>query len=307
MYVLFCAWVVNWGTDPRAGQILERPYSPTAQEITLVRNGARALAMEFESFIDLSLTPWDPTSKTPSAGPFAGVFKPKTGEPFLILAFKGTTYEWEVNTDALFGAVAVNPEILYGLKAHQGMSRNLFKPFEATGRTESAFDIIFAKLEATAANIKGNGTRKIPVYVTGHSLGAGFAILAYMEFIRRLEIKPSNNFSLQDLWNYGAPRVFLAGGAQKMAAIVKDTNFHVYRAANFGDLVPTLPPIFGTHVDIGYKIDPEAATPEEYITERPSELDGRKPDDPVPSPDTWQKHWPPVYYRGIRKYLNPDE
>ncbi|KAF9532852.1 Alpha/Beta hydrolase protein [Crepidotus variabilis] len=291
----------------RAGDVLTPPHTPAAQDITHVKNGARAIGMEFEPYVDLALTPWDPTTENPSSGPFAGVFRPKTGEPFMILAFKGTTFPWEVTTDKLFSAVVVDPNFLYGLKAHQGMARNLLKPFTATGQIVSAFDTIMTKLEATAVRLKGSSDKKVPVYVTGHSLGAGYSIVAYLELVRRVTATTPTSFVLQDLWNYGAPRVFLAEGAKKLAEVLKNTTRHAYRAANLGDIVPTLPPVFGTHVDIGYKLDPNAAAATNYITVRESELEGRQPNDAVPSPDTWQKHWPQVYYQGIRKYLNPDD
>jgi len=322
LYTLFCAWIVNFGLNPNANVDPEafKPEHDAGTEYPrqlqhLIIDAAAAIRLQWIPFIDLALAPFS-DHKTPASGPFGGVFVHRGHKPFMILAFKGTTFPMEVTTDAMAAAVEVRKDegVLYGQRAHKGMSQGLFKTFSYVGETQDAFEIIWERLHAEAHKLqisRGDLGEKIPLYVTGHSLGAGYATLAYIELIRRVALTEPTSFALYDAWVFGSPRVVLNAGAKKVKALLNDPVRHIYRPARNGDIVPTLPVVVGLytykHVDIGYKLAPGNAQGK-YVTVRPSEVDKLPINDPVPAaPNSWKYHWPPMYYEGIKKVLDSEE
>lgn len=101
-----------------------------------------------------------------------------------------------------------------------------------------------------------------------------------MELIRLYQ--PEWDFTLQDLWTFGSPRVGPNAFAIKVKEVLQASNpvRNHWRITRNGDGVPTVPniPYFipGTgwiaykHLDIGYKLTPGQDT---KVTERPTEID----------------------------------
>jgi len=270
-------------------------------------DAATAIGLEWVPFIDLALAPFS-DHKTPASGPFAGVFVNRGPKPFMILAFKGTTFPMEVTTDLLTGAVKPREgeDVLYGELAHKGMGQGLFKVFSYVGETQAAFEIIWEGLHAEAIKLKGTSEEKVPLYVTGHSLGAGYGSLAYVELIRRVALTAPTSFTLYDAWVFGSPRVMLNDGVKRVKTLLENPVRHFYRPAREGDIVPTLPyliPRVYKHLDIGYKLSPDSKTGQ-FVTVRPSEIDKPPIND---APASWEYHWPHMYYKGIKKVLDPEE
>ena len=167
----------------------------------------------------------------------------------------------------------------------------------------------------------------------GHSLGAGYATLAYIELIRRLTLTTPTSFTLHDAWAFGSPRVLLNAGAKRLKSLLlppQNPVRHFYRPARNGDIVPTLPVVVGNHtykhVDVGYKLAP-GNKEGRFVTLRPSEVDKVPVNDAVPlPPNAWKYHcrgfgtyWeivtdvfffcvlgPPMYYEGIKKVLDSE-
>jgi len=213
----------------------------------------------------------------------------------------------EVATDKLALAVLpdpATPQLLYGQRSHQGMHQGLFKAFPGMG-DKKAFDIVLDGLNSVANDLKSDKYPKIPLYTTGHSLGAGYATLAYIELIRGYQ--DNGPFSLYDLWTFGSPRVGPNDFAKKVKEILTTRNH--WRITRNGDGVPTVPnlpyylPGVGwiayKHLDIGYKLTPGQDT---KVTERPTEIDESIENDLVPI-DFFLYHWPPMYYEGVKAVI----
>lgn len=323
LYAQFCSWIVNFGLDPNASEDPAEPSKSKQKDAGteypkqlqhLIIDAATAIGLEWIPFVDLALAPFSDHEK-PASGPFGGVFVSRGANPFMILAFKGTTFPMEVTTDTLAAAVQVraDEDVLYSELAHKGMGQGLFKAFTYVGETQDAFEIIWDCLHAEAHKLQvasGDASTKIPLYVTGHSLGAGYATLAYIELIRRIGLAGPTSFALYDAWVYGSPRVVLNAGAKRVKALLDDPVRHFYRPARNGDLVPTVPVVVGIHtykhLDIGYKLAP-GNNEGNFVTLRPSEIDKLPINDAVPSNDPWKYHWPEMYYEGVKKVLDTQE
>jgi hypothetical protein len=154
------------------------------------------------------------------------------------------------------------------------------------------------------------------------SMGAGYVTLAYIELIRRIGLTEPTSFTLYDAWSHASLRVVLKEGAARARELLQDPVRHFYRCTLYRDIVPTLPPgvlHLYTHLDIGYKLDPDNEEGH-FVVVRPSEIDHGKENDPDP---TWNKHGeafcpiyyqlplmlcapvPELYYEGIKKVLQP--
>jgi len=268
---------------------------------------AAHLNLDWVMFVDLALVSYR-EHLFPISGPFAGVFIGRGPSPFMVLSFKGTTYQKEINTDADAIAAVPRDGILYGKEVHNGMQKGLFNKFEVLD--EDAFEIIWQNLELIGADLKEeNGGRNVPLYVTGHSLGAGYATLAYVELIRRLDLVKDTaprSYDLKDLWSIASPRTGRNAFAAKVQELLVDTpDRHIYRLTRFHDIVPTVPPVIPVpgiqgykHVGEGWKLSPDE---EDYLVPRKDEVGTTIENDP--KPNSMEFHWPWMYYEGIVKVL----
>ncbi|KAF7971591.1 hypothetical protein HWV62_15509 [Athelia sp. TMB] len=275
------------------------------QSQKLIHKAAKNFDLEWIPFVDLALTVFDPTvpEDKQESGPFGGVFVSKGEFPFMVLAFKGTTYQLEVGTDANWKTSEPREGVLYGERAHAGMFQGLFDLFP--GYDQSAFDIIFENLERVAKDIQSTKQAPVPLYVAGHSLGAGYADLAYIQLTSRLANTPTS-YKLLDLYTYGGPRVSLNPLAVKVKEVLGNTGRHLWRITRNNDIVPGFPMLVPVgeewmsykHFDIGYRLTPNIPP---FVNQRISEIDGSFINDLALS---WTWHWPPMYYEGVRKVLD---
>lgn len=81
----------------------------------------------------------------------------------------------------------------------------------------------------------------------GHSLGAGYAQLAYVELFRRLDASSFNlPFNLSSLYAFAAPRVSAikeTGFANKVHEVFEGSDKPIFRFSNEHDVVPFAPGI----------------------------------------------------------------
>jgi len=318
LYVLMCAWIVNFGHDaskphedaPLPENLASRAIVDEKQCQANILAAAAAMKLEWVMFVDLALVSYEENLFPPISGPFAGVFIGRGPNPFLILSFKGSTYQKELNTDAAATAVAPRDGILYGERVHNGMQKGLFEKFQVLDK--DAFEIIWEDLEELAADLKAeNGGKNVPVYVTGMSLGAGYATLFYVELIRRINLikdTAPRSYDLKDLWSYASPRVGRDAFAARVQTLMQaNPDKHIYRATRFHDLVPTIPPLYYVpgndgykHVGEGWKLSPDE---EAYLVARKNEVGTNTTIENDPKPNSWDFHWPKMYYEGITKVL----
>lgn len=118
----------------------------------------------------------------------------------------------------------------------------------------------------------------------GHSLGAGYGDLAYIQLTSRLA-NEETSYKLLDLFVYGAPRIGLNSLAEKVKKVLGDTNRNLWRITRYNDIVPTIPSLVPIqnkiykHFDVGYRLTP-ALHP--FYNVRISEIDGNIHNDPWP-------------------------
>ena len=124
----------------------------------------------------------------------------------------------------------------------------------------------------------------------GHSLGSGYATLAFIELNRRIGLAECTPFTLYGAWAFGSGRVVLNAGAKKAMEVIQDSNRYFYRPVRHHDIVPTQP---GTvngntyiHLDFGYKLSPEDLEGK-YVTDCQSEIDNGQINDQTTS---WYFH-----------------
>ncbi|EJT97340.1 alpha/beta-hydrolase [Dacryopinax primogenitus] len=230
---------------------------------------ARSWGLEFMVLCDL--VDDHPLSHWYWDGPFCGAFYPSfptfsSSTPFILLAFKGTTPtnvgEWLVDLDfaaAVPAASAGEGEgVCFGAPVSKGVSQALFEPYDIA-KKKVPFDLIIEGLRDLACALGGGIRNPVPVYVTGHSLGASYATLFYAEALRR----PPNKepFVLVDLHTFGAPRVGLSQFGLSLCSLVASRNVHTWRIANTGDLVTSVPPVVNDagqefeHMDCGLRVE----------------------------------------------------
>jgi hypothetical protein len=80
----------------------------------------------------------------------------------------------------------------------------------------------------------------------GHSLGAGYAQLAYVELFRKLNTSSSRKFDLKSLYAFAAPRVGVTEGtglANTVHEVFKHSGKPIFRYSNEHDVVPFAPGI----------------------------------------------------------------
>jgi len=322
LYQLIIANIVNF----RGGKTDEEP-------LRWIKSAAEVFELEYIPFTDLAWVEYPPVTVGPlevvHSGPFCGVFVSNNSDkPFMILSFKGTTNELEAATNSLILSKLPTNDILYGQRVHMGMYNGLFNPIPT--KTESAIDVIWNELERVAGDVLG-GTeeRPVPLYVSGHSLGAGYAQLAYVELFRKLDASSESprKFNLSSLYAFAAPRVGIMPGpivkiglANKVHEVFQGHEKPIFRYSTEYDVVPfapgiitlkslgDLPDIVGwgfIHLDGGYILHPDHKGHLGYFTNEASERGGLPKDDPH-GYSCWEYHFPTEYYHSIKKILDSE-
>jgi len=139
-------------------------------------------------------------------------------DEFAVLSFRGTQPDkWE---DIRIDIQILKERTVEG-KVHTGFKRAF----------DDVKDEIFAEIE-------GNTGPELPLYITGHSLGAALATVATRELDEKF------NDLIAACYTFGSPRV----GDGKYEKSIK-TPF--YRILNVTDIVTLFPIIFGTFVHVG--------------------------------------------------------
>src|SRR3990172_4537030 len=137
---------------------------------------------------------------------------------FAVLAFRGTevTKRQDMKTDT--GAIKLS--VLEG-RVHGGFSR--------------AYESVAKDIEESILELE-----EIPLYITGHSLGAALATIA----TQRLEHKPKLRNRLAACYTFGSPRV---GNDQ----YERDFKSPIYRMVNTTDVVTVIPLLLMGYIHIG--------------------------------------------------------
>jgi hypothetical protein len=131
----------------------------------------------------------------------------------VVLAFRGTSSLRDARTD---------------IKAQ----RRAWKYGHAHAGFLDAWRSIRSQIINTLHEFGDNGQQ---LYVTGHSLGGALANLcAY-------ELELAREFSVSNLYTFGAPRVFDRAGSNHAAHVLRDCSFRVVHG---NDVIPRLPRVF---------------------------------------------------------------
>ena len=145
-------------------------------------------------------------------------FLAKSSEGYAVLAFRGT--ELTKREDVLIDAEATRVSVLEG-RVHSGF--------------RIAYQSVADEIEASVLNLE-----KIPLYITGHSLGAALATVA----TQGLEHNPRIRQNIAACYTFGSPRV---GNSQY------DIEFKspIYRVVNTTDIVTVIPLVAMGYIHIG--------------------------------------------------------
>jgi len=151
-------------------------------------------------------------------------------DDYICVAFKGTGNLYDLMTDLRFDRFP-----LRGKFVHYGIY---------TALNEVALEVILCINKM----LDENPERKI--FVTGHSLGAGLAILFAARYtLCEHTARPE---ALHGIYTFAGPRIGDKAFAVAYNNVLKDKTF---RIVNHGDFVPTLPPFGYKHVGIKIYID----------------------------------------------------
>jgi hypothetical protein len=208
------------------------------QSTSRIRKQALRWGMRFASISDF----------TSVGGPFCGLFwpagAPANGEaPWVVLAFKGTS-PTNVSEFLIDGTIAHRPANAFfgGGAVHQGFYTALAPGAEA--RTDPYATILHA-LRHLATQLRAPGAPPVPLWVTGHSLGAALASLLYA----RLLASPGDvgpDLALRQAYTYGAPRSadadFCARFDFAMSVPFGDATRSLWRVIDRWDVVTHIPP-----------------------------------------------------------------
>lgn len=101
------------------------------------------------------------------------------------------------------------------------------------------FDAINAQLVKAIKTIQAG--RRLPIFITGHSLGAALATLCALEFERQ-------KFPIAGVYTFGSPRVGNAAFCKIYDDCLNDITF---RIVNQNDIVPRVPPLLNGYRHCG--------------------------------------------------------
>ncbi|KAK9711998.1 hypothetical protein K7432_007433 [Basidiobolus ranarum] len=188
--------------------------------------------------------------KVVGGGPYCGVFVGKTPKPYIVVVFKGTSpfdsAEWL--SDATLSRTQASSYV-YG-EVHSGFFNKLFPQQSAIGRVKrsSPYAEILNCLYKVASEFQSTGGSvvDIPVWVTGHSLGAA---LASLFFARLMKSKGDLNHEktglvLKDGYTFGCPAL---GDGRFASEFASHTNLPIanpsilWRVVNDADIVTRVP------------------------------------------------------------------
>jgi len=138
--------------------------------------------------------------------------------PYLVLAFRGT----EKKVSDWLTDVRCVPTVVEETKVHTGFIEAFTKKRDDEGRTvEQVVNRILDRADA-----KDEGGNRLPLFITGHSLGGALALLATKLVASDVD---------GACYTFGAPRV----GNYEYFRKIKTP---VYRIVNSADVVPRVPP-----------------------------------------------------------------
>ncbi|KAK9767808.1 hypothetical protein K7432_002089 [Basidiobolus ranarum] len=188
--------------------------------------------------------------KVKGGGPYCGVFVGRKPGPFIVVAFKGTSpldsAEWL--SDATLTRTQASSYV-YG-EVHSGFFNKLFPQQHTTGKVKRSnpyVEIIHCiQKEALAFQNQGDPIRPIPLWITGHSLGAA---LASLFFARVMKSKDDLEYSrtgliLKDGYTFGCPSL---GDGRFASEFASHTNLPftnqstLWRVVNDADIVARIP------------------------------------------------------------------
>ncbi|HEX9332710.1 MAG TPA: lipase family protein [Anaerolineales bacterium] len=138
---------------------------------------------------------------------------------FAVLAFRGT--EVTKKKDVITDVAATQISVLEG-RVHRGF--------------RDAYESVREEIEASLSQLDN----KIPLYITGHSLGAALATIATQE----LDSKPQFRDRIAACYTFGSPRV---GNSQ----YDKSFKAPIYRMVNTTDIVTVIPLLAMGYIHIG--------------------------------------------------------
>lgn len=139
-------------------------------------------------------------------------------DKYAVLAFRGTSDWKDVQTDLTANRVSVG---------------------NGSGKVHSGFYQSYASV-SEKIKLKLEEVKDLPLYITGHSLGGGLAVVA----LRFLEKKNGLKDRIAACYTFGCPRV---GNAD----FEEDIRSPVYRVVNFTDIVTFLPLLTMGFVHVG--------------------------------------------------------
>ncbi|GAA5870457.1 hypothetical protein JCM8547_004037 [Rhodosporidiobolus lusitaniae] len=256
------------GTDSYKRE-MKRAEGAILESEKKIKDKVAEWGLEFDGVSDLATI----------GGPFASIFfTPYESEkkPFIVLCFKGTTPS-EFSEFLVDAAIArTSAQVYFGPgsgTAHRGFYTDLFTTNDASsakggsatissdGYASSSFSSpshhllklvheqgsIVKTLKHVADRMKEEWPGKdlkIPLWVTGHSLGSALASLTYARFLHSPE-DLGETLELKDSYVYGTPRLgdgsFAAAFEADLINPIGRTNI-LWRVANNADVVSLVPP-----------------------------------------------------------------
>lgn len=159
-----------------------------------------------------------------------------------ILAFRGTESQADVWRDLQFRQVDVS-----GGDVHRGFYGAFAGVWDGSTLLDRGQSLrAFLRDEAARSNV--------PLYVTGHSLGAALATLAVDAALRE-------NVQVYALYTFGSPRVGNDVWADKMAKNANERNTKIFRVINYGDPVTVVPPTWLDYKHVSLMNEDENVNP----------------------------------------------
>lgn len=144
-----------------------------------------------------------------------------------ILAFRGTESKTDIRTDLQFRKVPFGEG-----KVHRGFY-GVFSPVwdgsGLIGEDKKSLSVYLKEQEAIRPNV--------PLYVTGHSLGAAISTLAVSAAL-------AEGRKVFAHYTFGSPRVGNEAYANELAAKAQATGTKMFRVVNYGDPVTVSPPVW---------------------------------------------------------------
>jgi triacylglycerol lipase len=141
------------------------------------------------------------------------------GEPsYVVVAFRGTEKkisDWLTDADA-------TPVVVDATKVHGGFQKAF--QVKTNDSAKTAQDLVREIMDSD--HTKGADGSRLPLFITGHSLGGALALLATRN------VAPNVNGAC---YTFGAPRV-------ANYEYFKDVKTPIYRVVNSSDVVPRVPP-----------------------------------------------------------------